>query len=265
MKRVVVVTGASTGMGAEFAKQLAESRKVDEIWIIARRKNMLEQLAKELATKTSAAIKIIAEPICGTTAYQQFSGLFGQDDLVIDTLVNNAGFGTYGPFAETPVQPQLDMIDLNVNALTGICASALPHLKEGSRVINVASLAAYAPLGNFAVYAATKSFVLSFTTALAAELADKGIKVMAVCPGPVATEFAKVASNGARQEVTGGKPADKVVRHALKKLDKGNKVAIMALKWKLKAFLSRFISQYSFARHTYLHEKRPYNHPQQNN
>ena len=178
--------------------------------------------------------------------------------FVIDTLVNNAGFGTYGPFEETPVERELEMVELNITSLTGICGAALPYLDSGSSIINVASLAAYIPLGNFAVYAASKSYVRSFSLALAAELKDKGIHVLALCPGSVSTEFANVASNGARKEVLGGKPVDKVVRHALICQQKGKKIALWAFKWKFNAFMSRFVGHYFFARHTYLHEKRPH-------
>ncbi len=258
MKSVIIVTGASSGLGAEFAKQLA-NRNADELWIIARREDKLKQVAQEINKISNITVKIITESIQGTTAYNRFKELFNEE-IVIDTLVNNAGFGTYGPFEETPIQAQLDMIDLNVNALTAICGAALPYLKNGSRIINVASLAAFSPLGNFSVYAATKSYVYSFTLSLAAELKDKGIKVIAVCPGSVSTEFANVASNGARKEVLGGKPADKTVKHALKQLEKGKKVALMAFIWKAKAFLSRFIGHYFFARYSYIHDKRPYKH-----
>ena len=164
----------------------------------------------------------------------------------------------YGPFAETPVERELALVELNVTSLTGICGAALPYLDRGSSIINVASLAAYIPLGNFAVYAASKSYVRSFSLALAAELKDRGIHVMALCPGSVATEFAKVASNGARKEVLHGKPVDKVVRHALVCQKKGRHVALWAFKWKFNAFMSFLVNHYRFARHSYLHHKRPY-------
>lgn len=268
MKKIILVTGASSGMGTEFARQLAHNRQADEIWLVARRKERIKLLAQEIENTCIIKTKILAEDISGSSAYQKFKSLFKQEfelstkdeGFVIDTLVNNAGFGTYGPFAETPIDKQLSMVEINVNSLTAICGAALPYLQKGSRILNVASLAAYIPLGNFAVYAATKSYVLSFTLALAAELKDFGIKVMALCPGPVSTEFAQVASNGARKEVLKGKPADRVVSHALKKLDKNHHTAIMSLKWKFKAFMSHFVGRYFFARYTYLNEKRPYNH-----
>ena len=153
----------------------------------------------------------------------------------------------------------MKMIDLNCTSLTGICGEALPFLKKGSVIINTSSLAAFMPLGNFAVYAASKSYVLSFSVALAAELKDKGIKVCALCPGSVSTEFANVASNGARKEVKGGIPAQNVVRKCLKDAYKGKKTSLYRTKWQLTAFLSRIVGRYLVARYTYKYHKRPHN------
>ena len=175
----------------------------------------------------------------------------------IRILVNNAGFGTYGPFLDTPLETELDMVDLNVVSLTGIAGLALPFMGKGSILINTASLAAFLPLGNFSVYAATKAYVLSFSESIAAEVADRGIKVCALCPGSVSTEFADVASNGARKEVLGGKSVQKTVAHCIKAARKGKKTALWALKWKVTAFMSRFIGRYFGARWTYVHCPRP--------
>jgi short-subunit dehydrogenase len=127
-----------------------------------------------------------------------------------------------------------------------------------SRIINTASLASYMPLGNFAVYGACKAFVLSFTVALAAELKEKGIRVTALCPGPVSTEFANVASNGVRKKVRHGLSAEKTVAHCLKKSRRGKLYSVMALKWKVQAYGSRFVGRYAVARFTYKFVKRPH-------
>ena len=133
----------------------------------------------------------------------------------------------------------------------------MPYLKKDSVIINTSSLAAYMPLGNFAVYAATKAYVLSFSKALAAELKDKGIKVHALCPGSVSTEFANVASNGARPEVKGGIPPQKVVAQCLNRAFKGKMTSLYRLKWKCLAFMSHFVSGKFVARFTYKYNKRP--------
>ena len=121
-------------------------------------------------------------------------------------------------------------------------------------------MAAYSPLGNFAVYGATKAYVLSFTLALAAELKPRGVHVLALCPGSVSTEFANVASNGARKEVLHGFSSVKTVRHCLRRAFKGKHVAILRFKWKFQHLGSHFVSRYAVADYTFKHSKRPYKH-----
>jgi short-subunit dehydrogenase len=179
----------------------------------------------------------------------------------LDTWVNNAGFGTYGPFAEVPLDRQLDEIDLNVTSLTALCGAALPYLKSGSRIVNTASLASFSPMGGFAVYAASKVYVLYFTLGLAAELKERGVRVTALCPGPVDTEFSAVASNGVRQKVAHGKSPEKVVRHCLHCLDAGKNIAVMAPLWRFKAFAVRLLPLPFLAWLTMVTEKRPHSNP----
>ena len=297
MKKIAIVTGASSGMGRDFALLLSEFVKVDEIWVLARRIQKLKALAGEIEEKSGIHTRAIEIDLSGRSGVSAFgtllecerilcqsagasraaeafgsvkssgtsgsstesgvSGENGSTGFEISLLVNNAGFGTYGTFEETDIQKELDMIDLNVTSLTGITGYALPYMNKGSILINTASLASFLPLGNFAVYGATKAYVLSFSMALAAELKEKGVKVCALCPGPVLTEFANVASNGARKIVKNGEDCTKVVRHCLKNAVKGRKYAIYALKWKFKAFASRFVDRYLGAWFTYKYCKRP--------
>lgn len=264
MKKILIVTGASSGIGREFALQLAETREADEIWIIARRKDRLESLSAELSALGKAVPKAVEIDLGGKKGVDAFLSLLvkeekkcGADGFVVDTLVNNAGFGTYGMFADTSMNRELEMIDLNVYSLTGLCHAALPWMKNGSTIINIASLAGFSPCGNFAVYGATKAYVLSFSVAFAAEVADQGIFVSTVCPGPVDTEFSLVASNGAREKVVDGKSPKALVAHALKSIKKEKHIAVMAPKWKFKAFMSRFVGRYFIARMMYKHDKRP--------
>lgn len=279
MKRIAIITGASSGMGSEFTKELFLNSenykfgKFDEIWILARRSDRLrnlkydlEKVAENNCSKEYPEITAIEIDLSGTKGVTAFNAILKTTKKVesknggfeIGLLVNNAGFGTYGEFTETPLDKELEMIDTNCSTLTGLCGLAIPFMNEKSTIINVASLAAFLPLGNFAVYAATKSYVLSFSVALAAELKDKGIHVLAMCPGSVSTEFANVASNGARKEVLHGYPADKTVKHALKCASNKKHIALWAHKWKITAFFSRFIGRFFGARFTFIHNKRPY-------
>lgn len=269
MKNIAIITGASSGLGKEFTKQVSTSSEYDEIWIIARREDNLNAIADEInPTKNFNIIRPVKMDISGKDGVATFKQYLDEEHeklvriesgIQIGLLINNAGFGTYGPFAETSVNRQMDMIELNCVTVTGICGAVLPYLKKGSVVINTASLAGFMPLGNFAVYAATKSYVLSYSIALAAELKDKGIKVCALCPGSVSTEFANVASNGARKEVKGGYPPQKVVKKCLRHAFKGKKMSLSQPKWKITAFMSRFVGRYLVARYTYKFNKRPHN------
>lgn len=283
MKKIIVVTGASSGMGVCFAQQLAKESSdyklknrndlcSDEIWIIARRESNLMKVKANIEREAADSgrpdsypeIRILALDISGKEgavkvkeAFEKYEARNGK--FLINVLVNNAGFGTYGEFADTDTLREMEMVDLNCTSLTGITGFALPYMERGSRLINTASLASYIPLGNFAVYGACKAYVLSFTVALAAELKHKGIKVTALCPGPVSTEFADVASKGARKEVRHGLSPEKTVAHCLRKSRKGKLYSLMALKWKIKANGSRFIGRYTGAWFTYKFCKRPSN------
>lgn len=262
MRKITIITGASSGMGAEFARQIArdEKRESSEIWLFARNKEKLESVKDEIKGDFPN-VKIVPMNLAGKEGVALFKTFLATEKISgpyeIDMLVNNAGFGTYGEFASTPLEKELEMIDLNCTALTGLSGAVLPFLHEGSSIINVASLAAFLPLGNFAVYAATKAYALSFSVALAAELKDKGILVSALCPGSVSTDFANVASNGARKEVLHGKDPVAVVAHCLKKARRGKRIILWSAKWKFTAFMSRFIGRYLGARFTFKYNKRP--------
>ena len=268
MKEIIIITGAGSGLGREFALQLPAFVPADEIWLMSRNAEKLRQTEELIKRKVNPGRnikpRIFPADISGKTGVHAFAKLLQDEEMAaeglrIKALVNNAGFGTYGPVMETETEDQLDMIELNALTPAGFCMAGIPYMEKGSVIINTASLAAFAPLGNFAVYAATKAFLHSFTTALAAETADRGIRICSVCPGPVATNFAAVASKGARMEVKGGADAAKTAAHAIRAALAGKHTSLMLLKWKLKAFLSRFIPRYAFARWTFVHEKRPRN------
>ena len=267
MKNIAIITGASSGMGKEFAVQVAQKYDFDEIWIIARRLENLELLAKEInQTKNFEIVRPVQLDLGTMEGVYELQKLLKDENeklvqvesgINIGLLVNNAGFGSYGPFEETSVKTEMQMVELNCTSLTGLCGIALDFMKNESVIINTSSLAAFMPLGNFAVYAATKAYVLSFSTALAAELKDRGIKVHALCPGSVSTEFANVASNGARSEVKGGIPPQKVIAQCLERAFKGKTTSLYRFKWKFLAFMSRFVSGRLVARYTYKYNKRP--------
>ena len=191
--RTAVVTGASSGMGKEFVRQLGYFYKdLDEIWVIARRKGRLEALKKE----SRVPVRIFEGDLLKKQVYKEYHRALKDLCPDIRMLVNSAGFGKSGSFMDIAGEGkkiQTDMVDLNCRALTRMTQMTIPWMRRGSRIINLASAAAFCPQNGFAVYAATKAYVLSFSRALGSELRSCGIYVTTVCPGPVDTEFFSVS------------------------------------------------------------------------
>ena len=217
MKQIAVITGASSGMGREFVLQLDSfCPSLDEIWVMARRGKRLERLAMQ----SQIPLRIFEGDITKKKIRRALRAALLDEKPALRILVNAAGFGRTGTVAEIAAEEpfiQTDMIDLNCRALTAITEICLPFMRKGSRIINLASAAAFCPQPSFAVYAATKAYVLSFSRALHMELKSKGIYVTAVCPGPVKTEFFRVSGEltGTLKKLTvAGTQA--VVRKALK-------------------------------------------------
>lgn len=183
---IAIITGASSGMGMEFARQLDHKlRKTNEIWLLARRKETMEELARSMRTKTRA----IVIDMTSEKEMNQFAEVLSIGKPRITVLVNCAGVGTHGEFTKLSNENMAEMIHLNIEALTAMTKLCLPYMRKGSRIVQFASGAAFVPQAAFAVYAASKSYVYSFSRALGAELSGRGISVTAVCPGPVNTPF----------------------------------------------------------------------------
>lgn len=183
--KIAVVTGASSGMGREFVLQLAKKEKLDEIWVIARRIDRLSRLAEE----TDVKIRPLPLDLTLKTAFDSYQKLLEEEKPHVSVLVNCSGYGKFGSFEDIPVEESLGMIDLNCKALVSMTEGTLPYMKEGSKIIQLDSLSAFQPVPYLNVYAATKAFVLSYSRALNRELKSRRIKVLAVCPGWVKTEF----------------------------------------------------------------------------
>ena len=193
-KRIVVVTGASSGMGRELALQIADRYKVDaEFWLIARRSDRLLELSKRLKRKGKRS-RILSLDLLKEESFAVLKDMLEQERPRIMLLANASGFGKLGGFDRLCEDELCGMIDLNCRALTLMCSICLPYMADGyGHIINFASAAAFCPQPWFSVYAATKAYVLSLSKALSEELLDRGIGVTAVCPGPVRTEFFGIA------------------------------------------------------------------------
>jgi len=190
-----LITGASSGIGEQFAYALA-GRKYDLV-LTARREDRLNIVGARARDLGASRVEIIAADLGDRSAPQKIHDHVTAAGLQIAYVVNNAGFGTTGRFARLPLERELAEIDLNVTALVALTRLFLPAMVERKRgtIINVASTAAFQGLPFMATYAATKAFVLSFSEGLAGELAGSGVNVLALCPGPVRTEFQAVAKN----------------------------------------------------------------------
>jgi uncharacterized protein len=232
---IAIVTGASAGLGKEFAKQIDQKFNVDEIWLIARREEKLIELSKELKTKS---IPIKADL---TKDIETIRKKLQEQKPNIKLLVNNAGFGKGGKFHKLSLEEQLSMIDLNIKALVELTYESIKYMQPGSKIIQVASMAGYFAIPGSAIYAATKSFVLSFSNALNCEL--KGITSTAVCPGPVDTEFFDVS--GGKYKPKKMAKAKDVVALALKHTEKNKWVSIYGTSMKGARVLSRLVSKKS--------------------
>ncbi len=224
MIKTALVTGASSGIGAEFARQLA-AKKIDLV-LVARSEDKLQKLAGQLRSQHDIQTHIIAQdlttPQAGTTIFEkiQYQG------LRIDLLVNNAGFGDYGHFSDRALEKQLAMIQLNIKVLVELTGLFLPAMKQRGEggIINISSIAGFQPVPKMSVYAATKAFVLNFTEALWAENKDPGVKILAVCPGPTESQFFQAADfpiSSMQEKNKGVKLASNtaVVTQALKALE----------------------------------------------
>ena len=182
---IAVVTGASSGMGKEFVLQLSQYVTVDEIWVIARRETALSALRE----KVSVPVRPVPLDLCNEESYSQYAQLLAAEKPNVKLLVNAAGFGKFGAFQNIPLEEDLRMIDLNCKALVAMTRLTLPYMQRGSHILELDSLSAFQPVPYIATYGATKSFVLSYSRAIGAELKSDGIRVMAMNPGWVKTEF----------------------------------------------------------------------------
>lgn len=234
---VTLVTGASAGLGTEFARLCAG--RGEEVVLVARRRDRLEALAAELGPKAHVVAADLAMP-------EAAAALLGEVDrlgLSVGALINNAGFGGGGRFSEQARERQIDMIDLNVRALTELAHRVLPAMlaRRSGAILNVASTAAFQPGPGSAVYFATKAYVLSFTEALHEELKGTGVKVSALCPGATATEFGVAAGYSGKMLDRFTADARAVAQAGLRGLDRNQAIVIPGFGNKAGAQASRIL------------------------
>jgi len=241
MRPVALITGASAGIGAELARVFAAHGH--EVVLLARRADRLAALAAEIAAAGAPPPTVLAADLERRDAAAQVAAELAARGLEPAFVVNNAGFGLSGPAAALSRAEQLAMIDLNVRALTELSLSFTEALaRHRGGILNVASVAAFLPGPGMAVYYATKAYVLSFSEALHRELADRGIRVTALCPGPVATEFQ--ARSGMKLNRAARRlaiPAARAAHIGYDSLMRGERVVVAGLGNRIGVVLMRFL------------------------
>lgn len=235
----VVVTGASSGIGAELARELA--RRGYGVTLVARRKDKLAELADELHQQHGIVAAVESADLQDPAARDRLVDSLANREVA--GLVNNAGYGDTGPFAEADLEWHQGMVQLNCQAVVHLTGRIVPRLLEAGAgaVLNIASLAACQPIPNMSTYSASKAFVLYFSEAVHQELAGTGVSVTAVQPGPVKTEFWELAGEKGRNPGVAFVSAEQVARQAVDGMAHGRRTVVPTLKWKGAAVAGRFV------------------------
>jgi hypothetical protein len=240
-EQTALVTGASVGIGRDLAIVLAEAGC--DLVVTARNGEQLQKLAEELRGKFGIKVEVIVQDLAKPQAADEIFREVEKREITIDLLINNAGFGGYGRFDVQAVEQSLDMLQVNVVALTHLTRLFLPGMVERKRgrVMNVASIAAFLPGPGLAVYYASKAFVVSFSQAVAAELKRTGVTVTALCPGPTETEFQKRAGVENSPIFRGNMMSSmRVARIGYRAMMRGKRVVVTGFKNQLMASAARF-------------------------
>src|SRR5881398_2182470 len=241
-----LITGASAGIGCEFARQLAGRAR--SMILVARREDSLVELADELQREhPNLRIHIRKVDLANLAELQDLLQWLDREKLGVDLLINNAGLGDSGPFANSDPVRNSEMTLVNVTALTSLTRHLVPQMitKHRGGILNVSSSAGFLPIPGSAVYAATKAYVTSFSEALRAELHGTGVSVCALCPGPVRTEFQQVAKRPDGRPEIGPEflvvPVERVVRDAIRRLEADKPIVIPGFAMKLVVLLARLM------------------------
>ncbi len=225
MKKIAIITGASTGLGREFAKVIRKKEEIDEIWAIARHQDKLNRLRKQLGKK----IRPVPMDLSKSDKIEKLGDMLSAEQATVLYLINNAGYAKFCSYGDLSVRDSINMIDLNISGVVAMGLICIPFMPRGSHIINVSSQAAFQPLPYQNLYSSTKAFVRNYTRALNVELKDRGITATAVCPGWLKTnlyERADIGAAKATKRFYGMNTPDKVARKAVEDAEKGKDISI---------------------------------------
>jgi short-subunit dehydrogenase len=240
-KGTALITGASSGIGYEMTELFA--REGFNLVLVARNSLRLEKIADDLRRRFNIRVTVVPKDLSEQNAANDLYCELQRQNIAVNILVNNAGFNVYGPFPETSMHSESQMMQLNMVTLTQLTKLLLPAMlkRKSGKILNVASTAAFTPGPGSAVYCASKAYVLSFSEALAEELKGTGVRVTALCPGPTKTEFAERAQMTDSRLFRGSvSSADDVARDGYQALMRGDTMAISGAANKLLVFSLRF-------------------------
>lgn len=236
---IAIITGASSGLGAEFARQM-DAEGLSELWLVARDEERLKSVSESLKTPS----RIITCDLGVEADIDAAVGsLLESEKPTVKYCVNNAGFGKIGPLHRLDRNDMTTMIDVNCRAVVQLSHMVIPYMTKGGCLIHTSSAASFGPLGGFAVYAATKSFVTSFSIAIQAELEEQGIHSIAACPGPIETDFSRRAHIGSvRKDSVMKKKADAVpmVAQAIRDAKKKKSISVYGFKFQMMHRMAKF-------------------------
>ena len=237
--KIGIVTGASSGIGREYVRQFDMREDLDQIWVIARRLDRLEELKSVIKTP----IVTICSDLSDKNGDEKLRHMLVDHNPDVRVLVNAAGYGKFGAVEDIVPSEQLGMVELNINALMKITFAALPYMSKGSKIFFISSRSGFHPVPYITTYAATKAFVLSFSRGLGRELKHKKIKTIAVCPGWTRTEFFDRAADHDdvivyyNNFVTPGQ----VVTRSYKDIDKGKDVSVCGASTRFQVFAAKIL------------------------
>jgi short-subunit dehydrogenase len=243
-----LITGASSGIGACFARALAARGR--SLVLVARSKGKLEALAREITAKHSLRIEVIEQDLGVEGAAQRLAATLAERGIEVDLLVNNAGFGAHGQFWKLPLDRQVEMLRLNIGTLTELTHLLLLGMVErrGGGIINISSTACFQPVPYTSVYAATKAYVTSFSMGLAEEVAEYGVKILALCPGGTATNFFDAGQFSTVKLPGRLQSPEAVVEVGLAAFDRGRNLAVTRFLERLMIFALRLAPRRRAAR-----------------